>query len=239
MSSATLTLIGLYNYDHTLFNTLTFPTGIDKNHVIDTILMRGGEYEVIYSNPDWLKQMFTTWSATHAFMFEEWLRANEALSEVAPLENYDRIENWSDSASSSEHESLSSSANESLSSSESNASSVSSSGSESMNGQNNISADDANNFVPKDSSQSNSNNVANTSSNGNNQFTSNQNNLFTSNQNKNGTDYSVHGGRVHGNIGVTTSTQMWKDWQLALEQYGNIYERIAIVFLQHFVIPIL
>lgn len=223
MSSATLTLIGLYNYDHDLFDSLIFPTGIDKDSVIDTILMRGGEYEVIYSNPDWLKQMFGIWSRTHYFMFEEWLRANEALSEVAPLENYDRIENWSDSASSSEHESLSSS--------ESNAGSVSSSGSNSMNEQNNISADDASNFVPKDSSQSNGNNVANTSSNGNNQF--------TSNQNKNGTDYSIHGGRVHGNIGVTTSTQMWKDWQLALEQYGNIYERIAIVFLQHFVIPIL
>lgn len=235
MSSATLTLIGLYNYDHTLFNTLSFPTGIDKNHVIDTILMRGGEYEVIYSNPDWLKQMFATWSETHAFMFEEWLRANEALSKVAPLENYDRIENWSDSASSSEHESLSSS--ESTSSSENNASSLSTSGSNSMSEQNNISADDSSTFVPKDASQSSGNNIANTTTNGNQNNTSN--NQFTSNQNKNGTDYSVHGGRVHGNIGVTTSTQMWRDWQLALEQYGNIYERIAIVFLQHFVIPIL
>lgn len=47
---------------------------------------------------------------------------------------------------------------------------------------------------------------------------------------------SEHNGRVHGNIGVTTSQQMLNQ-ELDLG-YWNIYERITQLFLREFVIPI-
>ena len=47
MSSATLTMIGLYNYDNTLFDNLTFPAGIDKDLAINQILMSCGEFEAL------------------------------------------------------------------------------------------------------------------------------------------------------------------------------------------------
>ena len=50
-----LTMIGLYNYDQTLFDNLTLPTGIDKDLAVETILTRSGEFEVLYSSLDFNK----------------------------------------------------------------------------------------------------------------------------------------------------------------------------------------
>ncbi len=47
---------------------------------------------------------------------------------------------------------------------------------------------------------------------------------------------SEHNGRIHGNIGVTTSQQMLQA-ELDLG-YWNIYKRITQLFLQEFVIPV-
>lgn len=47
---------------------------------------------------------------------------------------------------------------------------------------------------------------------------------------------SEHNGRIHGNIGVTTSQQMLTQ-ELDMG-YWNLYERITQLFLQEFVIPV-
>ena len=47
---------------------------------------------------------------------------------------------------------------------------------------------------------------------------------------------STHHGRIHGNIGVTTSQQMLEaELQLG---YWNVYEKITELFLQEFTIPV-
>lgn len=51
-----------------------------------------------------------------------------------------------------------------------------------------------------------------------------------------GTDDLEHTGRIHGNIGVTTSQQMLEA-ELNLG-YWNVYERITQLFLQEFTIPV-
>lgn len=223
MSSATITLIGFYTYNHDLFSKLDLPTGIESDLLIDNILMRGGEYEVIYSNPDLLVDLIGSWSKQWKPVFTNWMRANTAINDVAPLENYDRIENWSDSASTSEFESSSGSSSTS--------GSDSSQGSESLSEVGDVTGYNASSFVNNDKQtrSASSNNQAATQ-------TSSQNTL-TNNMNK--TDYSTHGGRVHGNIGVTTSAKMYQEWYDVLTKYGDIYDAIATVFLQSFVIPIL
>lgn len=215
MSSAKVTLIGLYNFDNTLFDNLTFPTGVDKQTVIDTILMRGGEYEVTYPNGDLLKQLFGSWSSQWANTISAWIKARDDMNDINPLENYDRYESWSDSASTSEHNSGSMSTSMS----------DSSQGSESMTAT--VSGYDTSALV-NDNGQSratNNNNVANTVS-GN----SNDNNS---------TSYNVHEGHLHGNIGVTTAGAMYSEFYNVMLKYGNIYDSIATIFLQSFVIPIL
>lgn len=91
---ANLTMIGLYNFMPNLFENLTLPDGIDRETAIDTILMRSGEFEVLYSNPDFIRSSLRTWSAKWFHTFEKWQKALEI--EYDPLSNYDRREEWTD-----------------------------------------------------------------------------------------------------------------------------------------------
>lgn len=87
MATAKLTMIGMYNYDNTIFDGLTFPEGIDKSIAVNEILIRSGEFEILYPNLDFLKLMIAHWGSKHYNTFEKWI---EALSEdYDPLYNYD------------------------------------------------------------------------------------------------------------------------------------------------------
>lgn len=94
---ANLTMIGLYNIMPELFENLTLPDGIDRETAIDTILMRSGEFEVLYSNPDFIRASLKTWSAKWYHTFDKWQKA--LAIEYDPLSNYDRHEEWNDKGS--------------------------------------------------------------------------------------------------------------------------------------------
>lgn len=206
MSSMTISLIGMYDYDNTLFDLMSLPEDIDKQTLIDTILLRSGEFEVLYSDPAFLKYSIGAWSRKWSNTFDRW---NKALKlEYNPLENYDRQEDWTDGGSASGTESGTSSGN--------------TSGTTSSTTSNNVSADDAVDFTPKDQTV-----VSGTDS---------TNSSGTSSLTKSDTHNNTHSGRVHGNIGVTTSQQMLQS-ELDIG-YWNIYEKITDVFLTEFVLPI-
>lgn len=198
MSSAKLTLIGAYNYyniaGQDLFEGLELPEGIDKETLVNNILLRGGEFEVIYGDYVFIKGMVSTWSKKWNRTFTKWI---EALNiEFSPLENYDRVEEWTDTTTASAKGSDSSSNNGTVNKE--------------------VSAFDSNQLQPDSSDVSSIFNNAETS-------TDSESN-------------SIHSARIHGNIGVTTSTQMLEDY-LRVEAW-NIYEQITDVFLQEFVIPL-
>lgn len=91
---AKLSLIGLYNYDSTLFDDLTFPEGIEKDIAVNEILMKSGEFELVYPSLNFMKSQITMWGRKHYRTFQKWL---DALSiEYDPLYNYDRHEEYSD-----------------------------------------------------------------------------------------------------------------------------------------------
>ena len=46
MSTSKMTLIGLYNYDSTIFDSLNF-NGVDRDILVNSILQNGGEFEVL------------------------------------------------------------------------------------------------------------------------------------------------------------------------------------------------
>ena len=101
MSSAKITTVGFYQYmnayNNDLFGLLNLPPGIDKDTLINNILLRGGEFEVVYSNPDFYKSAIGLWSNKHYRTFEKWINALNI--DYNPLENYDRMEEWTDSGS--------------------------------------------------------------------------------------------------------------------------------------------
>ena len=91
---AKITLIGMYNWDNTLFELLNVPEAVDKATLIDTILLRSGEFEVLYPDFDFLKYSIGAWSRKWQPTFIRW--TNVLALEYNPLENYDRIEGWTD-----------------------------------------------------------------------------------------------------------------------------------------------
>lgn len=104
MSKSKMTLIGLYQYmqksDDDLFKELTLPDSIDKELVINSILMNNAEFEVLYSNPYFMQSMIGIWSNKWQRTFERWFDAL-IKSEYDPIENYDRKEEWKDNGTSS------------------------------------------------------------------------------------------------------------------------------------------
>lgn len=235
MSSATITLIGFYDYDHTLFDGLNLPADIEKDLLIDTILMRGGEYEVVYSNPDLLKMMIGSWSKRWKPVFENWQRATIGMDEIRPLDNYDRHESWTDEGE--HHDTNSSNSKDTMRGNGSTSGSDSTSASASASGTDTISAYDSNTLVNNTgTSQSNSSSL---SSETGTESTTNTESNASNNGKSDGTTKATHTAHIYGNIGVTTSAAMFREFYDILFKYGNIYESIATVFLQAFVIPIL
>lgn len=235
MSSATMTLIGLYSYDNTLFDNMTLPEGITKDLVIDSILMRGGDYEVIYPNPDLLKELIGSWSSQWNKVFYNWNRATTGMDEIRPLDNYDRYESWTDT------ENTHSESTDNMTGSGSTSGSDTSHGSASVTNDttdtSKISAEDSDSFTNRtqDISSNTQGNTTDTSASTSTTSQTNTNTSAESDGNKSG----EHTGHIYGNIGVTTSAQMFREFYDIMRQYGNIYDSIATVFLQSFVIPIL
>lgn len=91
---ALMTVEGLYNYKDTLFNEFTVPHGMDKQIAIDTICMRSREMEVLYPNLEFFAMRIGMWSRKHQY---NWKKLYDTmLLEYNPIENYDRMEEWTD-----------------------------------------------------------------------------------------------------------------------------------------------
>lgn len=194
MSIAKITLIGIENYLHgqnkSVFDNMLLPTGIDKDTLCNNILLTGGEFELLYPNGDFLPEAISIWCAKWYRTFEKWVKATNI--DYSPLENYDRIESWTDTGNS----------NGSMSNSASNSS------------EDKTSAYDSNVYQPNTQNIGSSNSSSNTN---------------TQSANK-------HEGRLHGNIGVTTSQQMLQsEYDIAL---WNLYEHITDLFIKEFCIVV-
>jgi len=104
MSSAKITLLGLEKYmqlnNDSLFTNLSVPANtLDKSVLVDTILLRGGEFEVLYSEPLFMKDMVKIWSDKMQQTMAKWYAAlNQTYS---PIENYDRTEDWQETSNGS------------------------------------------------------------------------------------------------------------------------------------------
>lgn len=99
MSLAKVTIIGQeqflrQNENQSLFDLLQLPTGIDKDLLTDNILLTAGDFESLYDNPYFFRNMISVWGRKWYRTFDKWVTVlNE---EYDPLENYDRKEFWED-----------------------------------------------------------------------------------------------------------------------------------------------
>lgn len=234
MSSAIITILGfdewLKAHNKSLFDKLILPEGIDKEILTDNILLKASEFEVIYSNPNFMVNAIGLWSKKHYKTFEKWQKALEL--EFNPIENYDRIEEWSDENTGT------------VKDEGTNTGTVTDSGTTSGTGTSSdtnasvntetVSAFDSDTYEPNretSASSTISNSVSNSGT-ANNTRTDNlsNSNLRTDNLKQ------THSGRIHGNIGVTTSSALLSEYLNIAE--WNIYEHITDLFISEFCILI-
>lgn len=193
--SAKITLIGMYKWmklnDDDLFAGLTVPEGISKETLVNTILSKGGEFETLYADADFMKDIIGLWSNKWQRTMTRWMNALSI--EYNPLENYDRKEDWADNKL--ENAVASDSSNQT--------------GSGEVTGKKSAydSADWENHDKTDSSTSGSSNATTNTLAQGS----------------------SAHSGRMHGNIGVTTSQQMLQS-ELDVARF-NLYNELADLFL--------
>lgn len=222
MAKAKITLIGFYNYmqslNDDLFGNLTTPDGIDRQLLINNILFNYGEFEVMYADPYFMKNMIGIWSDKWQFTMTKWLEAITA--EFNPVENYDRIENWTDNLSRDKTGKVTDKTTKDETVTAHDDSTSSGSGKTT----NTRSAYDSGTYQPHDESSSSSSGTNRADSSTTAKGTTND----TVDSKDNEKSLSKHDGRIHGNIGVKTAQSMIEE---SLELYKfNVYDAIASLF---------
>jgi len=235
MANDFISVLGFHNWlkseNKDLFEQLNLPPGIDKETLVDNILIKAAEFEVIYSNPYFMQDAIGNWSKRYYFTFDKWIKV--LTLEYNPIDNYDRHEEWTDKNTGTVSDQGTNTGTVSNTSEAS--SSDSSSNSNSGTTTNTKSAFDSSAYSPDNQSE------ASTEGSGSSESESSASNTRTdnlSNSNIRTDDLtSIHTGRIRGNIGVM-STQNLISQETELYKNFNIYEQITDLFLQEFCILI-
>lgn len=92
---ATLSILGLYNVQPSIFDGLNLPDGVDHETEVYTILEKCAELEILFANPAYMERAITVWSRRNLAI---WNRLWDTTKlEYNPISNYDRNEEWEDS----------------------------------------------------------------------------------------------------------------------------------------------
>lgn len=82
-----LSVMGMYEYDPTLFDGLNVPEGIDKTDVVNNICTECAELEVLYPNFSIMKMCINVWSASEQYT---WNKLYQTMTtEYNPIWNVD------------------------------------------------------------------------------------------------------------------------------------------------------
>ncbi len=216
-----LTVEGLYNYDNTLFDGFNVPEGLVKQIAIDAILMRTRELEILYPDFNYMKTRITIWSNKYQINWKKLY--DTTVLEYNPIENYDRMEDWTDT-----DDETSTSARDNTRNTTNTIKSTSTN--EVMNSVNVTDQNTAFNAGLADHAKQ----ITDGDTTENGSITNTETGKDTENENVNGgrTGRHTRVGRAHGNIGVTTSQQMIQSERDLV--VFNLYDVIAESFIENF-----
>lgn len=88
--AANLSILGLYQWDNSIFDLMQIPQELDKPTLIDNLLAENAELEVLYPNPVVLKNLIGVWSAKQIDIWNRLYATTQY--EYNPIENYNRYE---------------------------------------------------------------------------------------------------------------------------------------------------
>lgn len=200
--SATVSLLGLKRLNDGILGELVVPDGVDVELVKDNLLAETAELEVIYPDAMFMQAMIGRWSAKELPIWERLYKTT--LLEYNPIENYDRIEEWTeaeDTKKNTEADATGTSTTDTdgTSTRQSNTDGV-------INDQKYVSAYNEVEFTPteRDNNTQNEKNNSEQKDVGTVSVKTSAENTTDETGNRN----LLRKGRAHGNIGVTTSQEM-------------------------------
>lgn len=193
--------------DPTILDGMTIPTGLDLDTLKNNIILECAELEVLYSAPSFFRWAVDAWSLKESPTWEKMYNALQI--EYNPLENYDRIEDWTETGKQDTNKTVK------------NKTTVSGS---------NTDKGDMRHFVTGYNSNSE---VLQSRDNNDNTNTNKSDATGDGAETETASRNDTRKGRIHGNIGVTTSQQMLKaEFDLAPEI--NMYNIITDSFKKRF-----
>lgn len=224
---AKLTLFGMETYmnnkNDSLFASSVLPSACNKDIFIDNLLIDGGEFGVIYADPDFLKAAIARWFAKNNFKFTKIFDAYNAAYD--PTHNYDRTSEMSDL----EHRQEDRTQNDAV---QSDNSTETSSGVTSQTGfEHKVSAYDSNTYSPHDKDEGSVNEQSGTVG------------KSTGTESRNGSEglkasmQRGHSEHSYGNIGVTTTTQLLEG-EIKFRKEFDPYDMMIDCFIFDFLIPV-
>ena len=207
-----LTVMGMYQYDSTIFDLFSLPDEIKdkKQDIINSICLETQELEVLYPSTLFLQTAIGNWSNIMQSVWKKLYKTT--VLEYNPIENYDRTEDTTENENVTENITR----NDTL---------------------NNTTDNTGNSEIINQNVAYNDTNFTNNEKTMNNI----DNNITETGKNKYDTDRSLTNGktitnRSHGNIGVTTSQQMIEQERQVSE--FNIIQYIVEDFKQKFCLMI-
>ena len=98
---ATMTILGLYSYDSSIFDGLVLPGTVDKSALVTNLVSELDGFEIGYTNPVKIKELISAWSKK---MQGPWTKLyNTTILQYDVLRNYDITKEMSTVVSGENH----------------------------------------------------------------------------------------------------------------------------------------
>lgn len=237
MASDKITVYGLERFmqsqNKSLFNQLVLPEGIDRDTCINSCILAANEFEVLYPDGDFFAEMVGLWSSRYKLTFEKWVQG--FAEEFSPIDNYDRQEEWEDHRGTEDKTTYGKKSKTEYGKEVDTTYGKIDTLEPGQIDTHEVSAFDSNTYQPKDKNTESGKTVDTLSGTDSVDESGSDTTTLSGSDTTTGKDNSSHKGRVHGNIGVMTTTDILAGWTNFYKDY-NIYDLISQLFVNQFCI---
>lgn len=223
---ATLSILGLYQREPTLFDELELPGSMNKDVLIDNILYEAAPLEAYYPDPNFMKFMIGRWSFMNQSVWQKLY--DTTVLEYNPIFNYDRTEEWSENEQMLDKRTLT--GTEMETSTDNSSGEIKSSGT--VKSELNVSGYNESSYVPREQTIETPDTLTSNTSETDRTVSIDKNDTENMDRKRD----NIRTGRAFGNIGVTTTQQMIQEERETV--LFNMYKVITDSFIERFCLMI-
>ncbi len=223
---ASLSILGLYQREPTLFDELELPGSMNKDVLIDNILYEAATLEAYYPDPNFMKFMIGRWSFMNQSVWQKLY--DTTVLEYNPIFNYDRTEEWSENEQMLDKRTLTGTERET--STDNSSGEIRSSGT--VQSELNVSGYNESSYVPREQTIETPDTLTSNTSETDRIVSIDKNDTENMDRKRD----NIRTGRAFGNIGVTTTQQMIQQERETV--LFNMYKVITDSFIERFCLMI-